>query len=279
LEPSLGERMGMNVVQKPPKWKKERVKKVDSEFTLKMRECASVPNAGSFAQLVVQALHSGDKKLMTEVLYNRPNSSVQMLVNTVRRIPPQHVPKLITTLSNELLTNQNRSHFIIEWLKVTTTVHLAFLLTSRECREALSGLYQFVKQQEDIHIPLMSLHGKIEMLFAFAKERKASRNIKGIHKPVIVYNDDSDEDEEKEARKTTTDKLWNHMSVGKEEEKVSGTSEDDLKISETDDNKGDSGDDEDEDEDYDPTDDVTDEEMDVEQTDGGGGGGEGDEKE
>jgi len=215
-ELSLGERM--EVEDKNPS---------SDDFVMKMKQSNNAPSAGSFAQLLIQALHSKDQKLLTEVLYNGRSNQQKIVLNTVKRIPNSLVESLINTLTKELLTNPNRSKSLIGWLKAVVSVHLTLILTNESCRDALGSLYRFVKSQEEIHMPLMALQGKIDMLYAYASDNNVEDNIEGLSKAEVVYNDDSDDE---------TENLWRDIRTLDDADDTTGTSEDDAKITETDEN-------------------------------------------
>merc|ERR1739842_80459 len=74
------------------------------------------------------------------------------------------------------------------------SVHLTFLLTSDVSRSALAGIYRLVKIQEDIHMPLLNLQGKIDMLSSYVSGSYENDGREDLSTAAVVY-DDSDEDE------------------------------------------------------------------------------------
>ena len=61
------------------------------------RPISSAPSAGSFSQMLIQALHSGDDNLLHDVLFKVYTDDI--LKNTIKRIPNNLVGKLMTVVS------------------------------------------------------------------------------------------------------------------------------------------------------------------------------------
>jgi len=165
------------------------------EFVVKMKPSKDAPNAASFAQLLIQALHSKDDKLINEMIFKNHFTS-KVLMNTIKRIPNNLIEQLLRTISDMLLWNPSRSSYLIMWLRTIMSVHLTFLLTSEISRDALSGIYRLVKAQEEIHMPLLNLRGKIDMVFSYVSGNGDSGDEDNVPIETVTYDDSGDDTDE-----------------------------------------------------------------------------------
>jgi len=194
------------------------------KFLVKMKPKKASPNAGSFAQMLIQALHSNDEKMICEMLFNN-NFSKTVLQNTIKRVPNKLVEKLLRIITDMLLWNPNRSSYLIQWLRTVMSVHLTFLLSSEISKEALAGLYRLVKTQEEIHMPLLNLRGKIDMVLSYVSgNTESDDDDEDLTTAAITYDDSSDETDEPLA------KVKKNGKEGKEVKKIadSEASDDDT---------------------------------------------------
>jgi len=154
----------------------------------------STPNAASFSQMLIQALHSNDENLLCELLFKSHNEPV--LKNTLKRVPNHLVLQLLNIIVDKLKVNPSRSKSLIVWLKVIMGVHLVYLMMNPDFVNSLSSLYQFLKAQQEIQPKLLNIQGKVDLLLAHSSSVKSDSSDDDINTPAVVFNDDSDDETE-----------------------------------------------------------------------------------
>merc|ERR1740131_875189 len=70
-------------------------------------------------------------------------------------------------------------------------------MTSDVSRNALNGVYRLIKAQEEIHLPLLNLRGKIDILCSHASEYQCeSSNGEELFTPAFIFDDSDGESED-----------------------------------------------------------------------------------
>lgn len=200
----------------------------------KIKPSKSIPNASSFAQMLVQGLHSGDNTLINEILFKSCKDNI--LRNTVKRIPNNLVGLLLSEVVDKLQRNPARSKVLSSWLRVIMAVHLTYLMTNENLSGTLGSLYNILKMQQDIHPQLINLNGKIDLLLSHASSNKriSSEDDESTN-ATVVFNDNSDDETEELFGKLIESE--EEIEVDEEENSQDEEESDDTDDDEIDDNE------------------------------------------
>ncbi|XP_047139220.1 WD repeat-containing protein 43 isoform X1 [Hydra vulgaris] len=194
----------------------ERMKNVTPDIHY---DKSNIPSAGSFSQMLIQAIHSSDEVLLNEILFKTFPDTV--LRNTIRRVPVKLIGPLIINIVDKLQQNPNRSKILVSWLRVIMGVHLTHVMTNESISTALATLYNLLKVQQEVHPLLLNIQGKIDLLISHAvNKRSLVEEIEDVNDNPIVFNDDSDDEAE-----TLVDKLLESDPEGDAGESVQNEDE------------------------------------------------------
>eukprot|EP00112_Aurelia_sp_Birch-Aquarium-sp1_P018430 Seg44.1 transcript_id=Seg44.1/GoldUCD/mRNA.D3Y31 product="WD repeat-containing protein 43" protein_id=Seg44.1/GoldUCD/D3Y31 len=189
-ELSLGERLNADVApqavtkQNTPRLSKSRRK----------RERQQV-NASSVTQMLTQGLHSGDDKLIDNVLYSSNKEAV--IMPTIKRLPKASVLTLINKVVQRIQRNPARGYVLTIWIKVIMTVHMTYLMSIPNLMSSLSGLYQSLESRTKVYPKLSKLHGRLDLLITHVSQRKqATVDIADVNEPLLSIEDQEESEDE-----------------------------------------------------------------------------------
>ncbi|KAH9486680.1 U3 small nucleolar RNA-associated protein 5 [Psilocybe cubensis] len=156
-----------------------------SKATKKARsEVAAIPT-NSLTRTLIQALHSSDSRLLEMCL---GHSDPALILNTVRRLPPQLTIPLITACVERLGrgprssnmkgggggTSSQRGSGLLTWLRTVLTVHTGHLMTIPDLVARLSGLHATLTARSSLHDSLLSLSGRLDMVLSQVELRAST---------------------------------------------------------------------------------------------------------
>lgn len=184
----------------------------------------NVNTSGSLATLLTQTVQSGNEKEICKVLHDCSHKA-KVLETTVKRIPTTIIDTLLTILSRELVFQPSRTTSVVKWLKAIVSTHLTYVTSNEKCRQSLDKLYDIVKPHEELHVPLLALQGKIDLLQSYVRQNNTHNDTDDLAKSAVVYDDDSEDD---------TEELW--REVGRMNDNGTSDDEDMMGMEDTDDN-------------------------------------------
>lgn len=142
--------------------------------------------AGSVTVILQQALHLRDKKQIGKILTYTDN---KLIKETVKNVPPQLAPILMTEISARLQAAPERALATSRWLRTTLQYHSAPLAAASH--EALETTRLPLQMRTVAFSRLKELQGKLELAIATAKlsDNDSDDNDNG---PLININDLTD---------------------------------------------------------------------------------------
>jgi U3 small nucleolar RNA-associated protein 5 len=97
-----------------------------SDTKKSVKEKYIIANADSLQTILVQALHSNDNELLRQCLEHNDRDIIR---NTVIKLPSQFVVELLEKIFEKLQSNPNIGLDLLEWIRITLTIHSAYLMT------------------------------------------------------------------------------------------------------------------------------------------------------
>lgn len=123
----------------------------------------STPAAQSLQNVLVQALHSNDSKLLEACIQHR---NKELIETTVRRLPTSYVIPLLLQLIDIFQENPARAQAILDWILPTLKLHIAYLMTVPDLVGKLSNFYQAIDTHIRVLPKLLSLDGHLKIVNA-----------------------------------------------------------------------------------------------------------------
>lgn len=163
-------------------------------LTLGKVEGSKVPKADNVAQLLIQGLHSKDKKILRTVLYQKDEEVIR---NTVRRLPVTTFVPFVQELTSYIQGKTLSSQIGSVWLKYILQIHAGILMSNPELPELFSSMLGSVQNRLGLLTPLNRLKGRLDLLLPQVTglpQQDVSEN----QTPLLVYNDRDTSDSEEE---------------------------------------------------------------------------------
>ncbi|KAF8592000.1 NUC189-domain-containing protein [Ramaria rubella] len=177
--------------------------------------------AHSLSRTLVQALHSADTGLLETCLLH---SDEKLVMNTVRRLPPQLAVPLVTACVERLGrgaransgkgggggASAQRGTGLLRWIRAVLVVHTAHLMTIPDLVTRLSTLHATLTARLALRDPLLALSGRLELVLSqielrasagptpLAPESKASKQKEGKQEPFKYVEGESESEEDDE---------------------------------------------------------------------------------
>uniref|UniRef100_A0A4W3GZM4 WD repeat domain 43 n=1 Tax=Callorhinchus milii TaxID=7868 RepID=A0A4W3GZM4_CALMI len=173
----------------------ERLCTMDIE-TMKVKNKPGVPQADSFAVLLVQGLESNDANILNKVLQTKKDFVIK---NTIARLPISSVIPLVQEITRRLQGHPFNAILMVKWLKTVFTHHASYLSTLPDLVPQLGVLYQLVESRVKTLQKLSRLHGKLYLLVTQVAASETMRNVKDMNQTAkLVYEEESSEEENSE---------------------------------------------------------------------------------
>lgn len=193
-EPSLGQKLQeLSVTEAPPK---------ESHKPTQKPAAVVAASAGSLQQVLVQALHSNDKKLLETCLRN---SAPETIHTTVQRLPTAYVIPLLTKLIEKFEEKPGRAPVLLEWIKAVLLIHTAYLMTVPDLISKLSAFYQALDTRLAVFPKLLALRGRLDLIQSQIRRRsQKATQLDNLDQGAMMYFEE-DSDVEAEAPQTESD--------------------------------------------------------------------------
>lgn len=156
----------------------------------------AVPRAESMAEMLAQALRSGDQQLLEDCL-NRTNEA--MVRATLLRLPATAALPLLREAVKRLQARPGRGPMLAVWIRTLLHVHTAHLMAIPGLSEELGDLYQLLDARVAVFPKLLKLSGRLGLLLAQVAERGEPASgdtsaVEALSQPQVVYEDDETDD-------------------------------------------------------------------------------------
>ncbi|KAI9479514.1 WD40-repeat-containing domain protein [Zychaea mexicana] len=183
--------------------------------TKKRTNKPSTPSAGSLQQVLLQALHSGDKALLEACLAQEKPEIIQ---TTIQRLPTAYVIPLMLQLIAKFQTSPGRGTGLLVWIKAVLLTHTTYLMTVPDLVAQLSTFYQALDSRLAVFPKLLALRGRLDLIQNQINNRsRYSQNEDGENGAVGLYvEEDSDEEAEQEEAAMSEDEVDEYVSEDEE---------------------------------------------------------------
>ncbi|XP_011642160.1 WD repeat-containing protein 43 [Pogonomyrmex barbatus] len=184
----------------------------------------------NMAQLLMQALNSKDKTILTTVLFTKNETVIR---NTIARLPVQAITPLLKELTVMLQGKTYTSKIAVMWLQTLIMTHAAHLMSRPDIAETLSPILSFIDAKLGLLTAMQKLRGRVSLITGQITQANEDHNKDITEDSLLVYQDpdSSDEGADKEDidLSSESDDNWEEMSdqdIQDEEDVKSVKSED-----------------------------------------------------
>ncbi|KAI8816180.1 WD40-repeat-containing domain protein [Fimicolochytrium jonesii] len=183
------------------------------------------PTANSLHQMLSQAIHTNDIQLLEQALQVH---DPDMILATVRRLPPAQVIPLLDQLLLRLQKRPNRAKQLIEWVRAVVLVHAAYLMSVPHLAASLGALYQLLDSRAAVFQKLLRLSGRLDLVVSqTALRSKASGGEVLEEEPLVAYDEEEETDSEDEEGLEGEEEV-DGMELDEEEDDEESEEEDDV---------------------------------------------------
>ncbi|OCK85726.1 NUC189-domain-containing protein [Lepidopterella palustris CBS 459.81] len=130
----------------------------------------SVPSATSLGTVLTQALRTNDKDLLESCFGMNDLESVR---STIERLPSHLVATLLQKLAERLHKRPGRAGNLMVWVQWSLVAHGGYLAGQPKVVMQLANLNKVLKERASGLQPLLSLKGRLDMLYAQLELRKS----------------------------------------------------------------------------------------------------------
>lgn len=158
------------------------------------------PHLHSLTQILIQGVTSRDNALLESALSIQ---ELSLINESLRRLPPVHVPGLLECLLVRLQRRPHRTILLVPWVRSLLLLHSP-ALASPEAREIVQRTERFIEARLRSQDQVRMAQGQLEVLLARFDEQKRSKaqsivDDEQLHvlmtQPLATY-DESEGDEE-----------------------------------------------------------------------------------
>lgn len=152
-----------------------------------------IPTKGAnMAQLLIQALNSKDKAILTTVLFTKNETVIR---NTVAKLPVQAITPLLKELTVMLQGKTYPCKIAVMWLQALIATHAAHLLSRPDIAETFSPILSLIDAKLMLMTGVLRLRGRISLITGQIS-RTNEEHTKGIvEDSLLVYQDPDSSDE------------------------------------------------------------------------------------
>lgn len=150
------------------------------------------PRADTMATLLIQGLQSQDKGILRNVLQNR---NVNLIRNTVKRLPVQMIIPLVQELSRRMHGHAQSGNTQVLWIKTVLTVHTSYLMTFPDIIDTLSTLYQMMDSRVSMFGKLSRLQGKLDIMLSQISNQTQEDEPLVAQAPLLQFDEDSSDED------------------------------------------------------------------------------------
>ncbi|EFN89012.1 WD repeat-containing protein 43 [Harpegnathos saltator] len=178
------------------------------------------PTKGTnMAQLLMQALNSKDKNILTTVLFTKNET---MIRHTVAKLPVQAITLLLKELCIMLQGKTYICKVAVKWLQTVVTVHAAHLLSRPDVMETLSPLLNFIDTKLKLLIDVQRLKGRVSLVTGLISQTNEDDDMFVTQDALLVYRDPDSSDDALDMNdvdsSSESDDNWEEMSEHNEED-------------------------------------------------------------
>ncbi|CAI2181067.1 2791_t:CDS:10 [Funneliformis geosporum] len=153
----------------------------------------------SMQQILVQALHSNDKRLLLTVLRQE---DLDIINNTVKKLPTKYIVPLLEKAIARFQEKPNTGMHILQWIKAVLLFHMAYLMTIPDLTRKLSKFYQTLDARSVSFQKLLNFYGRLDLVMKQDSEISESddepEEVFTNHDDEVDEEEDDDDDEEEE---------------------------------------------------------------------------------
>ncbi|GFG32378.1 hypothetical protein Cfor_04358 [Coptotermes formosanus] len=184
------------------------------------------PRSDSMAHLLMQGLHSKDKRILQSVLMR--NDPV-LISNTVTRLSLQCTVPLIKELVTLIQGKTVVSKIAVLWLKAVIRSHAGQLMANPDVRDTLSPVLGLVETRLGLLAPLSRLRGRLDLLVDQIEESNKGNVAGDLGESLLVFQDQGNSDEGSEiediALGSESEDHWEELSDVDMDEEVEAEEE------------------------------------------------------
>lgn len=180
------------------------------------------PQADSMAHLLMQGLHSKDKKILQSVLMQK---DPVLISSTVMRLSLQCIVPLLKELVTLIQGKTVASQIAVLWLKAVIKSHAGQLMANSDVRDTLSPVLGLVETRLGLLAPLLRLRGRLDLLVDQIGESSKGNVTGDFGESLLVFQDqDSEEGSEIEeiALGSESEDHWEELSDMDREDEEEG---------------------------------------------------------
>ncbi|XP_011695781.1 PREDICTED: WD repeat-containing protein 43 [Wasmannia auropunctata] len=173
-----------------------------------------IPMKGAnMAQLLMQALNSKDKTILTTVLFTKNETVIR---NTIAKLPVQAITPLLKELIVMLQGKTYASKIAVMWLQTLIMTHAAHLMSRPDIAEILSPILSFIDAKLALLTAVQRLKGRVSLITGQIAQANEEHNKDITEESLLVYQDpdSSDEGADKDDvdLSSESDDNWEEMS-------------------------------------------------------------------
>lgn len=214
-------RSGMSGSQLPMKVRLENL-----SLNAEANTPGKTPTKGAnMAQLLMQSLHSKDRKILMSVLLTKKENLIK---NTIAKLPIQEIPPLLKELTTLLQGKSYPSKIAVMWLKALIATHAAHLSSNPDIGDSLGPILGIIDAKVMLLSELSRLKGRVSLVTG----QISQVNEKQIEESLLVYQDPDSSEEDTDMGEleigSESDENWEEVSDQDEcDEMENGKSDDD----------------------------------------------------
>ncbi|PKC07834.1 WD40 repeat-like protein [Rhizophagus irregularis] len=171
----------------------------------------------SVQQMLVQALHSNDKKLILVVL---EQTDPDIINNTVKKLPTKYIVPFLEKAITRFQEKPNAGAHILQWIKAVLLFHMTYLMTIPDLTRKLSNFYQTLDARVMVFQKLLNFYGRLDLVMQQVSMHQQDV-INTSNDPILSYiessdeneDDESDDDDEDEAKDSGTEETDEEQEV------------------------------------------------------------------
>ncbi|CAL1675948.1 unnamed protein product [Lasius platythorax] len=173
-----------------------------------------IPTKGAnMTQLLMQALNSKDKTILTTVLFTKNETVIR---NTITKLPVQAITPLLKELTVMLQGKTYASKVAVMWLQALIATHAAHLMSRPDITEVLSPILSFIDAKLMLLTAVQRLRGRVSLITGQISQANEEHNKDIMEESLLVYQDpdSSDEGADKDDvdLSSESDDNWEEMS-------------------------------------------------------------------
>ncbi|XP_065916715.1 WD repeat-containing protein 43-like [Dysidea avara] len=174
-----------------------------------------IPTAQSLSNMLIQAIHSDDKKLMNTVLMTAKESSIS---ETVQRLPTSSIVPFLQQLQVLVDTQPQLLERLLPWIHAVMVTHMSYLSTVPDVIGSLSVLRHLLDLRVNLFDKLCKLHGKLDLILTQAGSQDVThQDIEPYTEVTMGMDDDNDDVSDDDLSSHDSDEASHDLSLSSDE--------------------------------------------------------------